>query len=92
LWGTIELVLEHLRAHRFALSRSGSIWEHLARLVLLFRVAELFSCDFQTILHFADGTPIVLLQNIPHSSDGIILRYECSVGLPWRCRIDIVQL
>ena len=51
---TGEVVSEHLRAHHFALSLSGSIWERLEGSVWLFRVAELFSRDFQTVLHFAD--------------------------------------
>ena len=45
---------EHLRAHRIAFSISGSILEHLEGSVWLFTVAELFSNDFQTTLHFAD--------------------------------------
>ena len=51
---TGEVVSEHLREHRLAFSLSGSIWEHLAGSKGLFRVAQLFSYDFQTILHFAD--------------------------------------
>jgi hypothetical protein len=51
---TGEVVSEHLGAHRFAFSLSGSFWGHLEETVWLFRVAELFGYDFQTILHFAD--------------------------------------
>jgi len=50
---TGEVVSEHLRAHRFAFGLSGSIWEHLEGSVGLFRVAELFGYDFQTISHCA---------------------------------------
>jgi hypothetical protein len=46
--------LEHRKSCRFVLSLSGSIWEHLDGSVWLFRVAELFRCAFQTILHFAN--------------------------------------
>ena len=51
---TGEVVSEHLKAHRFAFNLSGSIWVHLEGSVWLFRVAELFGYDFQTILHLAD--------------------------------------
>jgi len=51
---TSEVVSKHLRGHRFAFSLSGSIWGHLEQFVWLFRVAELFGYDFQTILHYAD--------------------------------------
>jgi len=51
---TGEVVSEHLRAHRFAFNQFGSIWEHLDGSVCLFRVVELFSYEFQTMLHFAD--------------------------------------
>jgi len=51
---TREVVLEHLRAHRFASRISGSIWKHLEASVWLFRVAESFSYNFQTVLDFAD--------------------------------------
>jgi hypothetical protein len=51
---TGEVVSEHLTAHRFALMLSESNWERLVGSVLQFWVAELFSCDFQIILHFAD--------------------------------------
>jgi len=44
---------------RIALSLSESIWEHLEESVCLFKVAELFSCDLQTILHIADVLEIV---------------------------------
>jgi len=54
LRSTGEAVSERLRAHCFAFSLSGNIWEHLEGSVWLFRVAELFSYDFQTILHVAD--------------------------------------
>jgi len=50
-----EVGPELLKAPSFALSLSGSIWEHLEGEVWLLRVAELFSCDFETILHFADA-------------------------------------
>jgi len=59
LRSTREEVLKHLRAYRFALSLSGSIWEHLEGSVCLFRVAELFSYDFQIILYFADDSIMV---------------------------------
>ena len=49
------MVSEPLRAHRFAFSLSGSIWEHLQGSVWLFSVAELFSYDCQPILHHADA-------------------------------------
>jgi len=52
---TGEAVSEHLGAHRFAFNLCGSTWEHLEGSVWLFRVAELFGYDFQTILHFADA-------------------------------------
>ena len=51
---TGEVVSEHPRAYCFAFSLSGSIWEHLEESVWLFIVAELFSYDFKTIIHFAD--------------------------------------
>jgi len=51
---TSELVAERLRIHRFAFSLFRSVWEHLEGSVWLFRVAELLSYDFQTIVHFAD--------------------------------------
>jgi len=54
LESTGEVVSEHLTANHFALGLSGSIWEHLEGSVWLFRVAELFSCDFKTMIHFAD--------------------------------------
>ena len=47
----MEVVSEHLRAHRCAFSLSGSIWKHLEESVWLFRVAELFSYNFQNLLH-----------------------------------------
>jgi len=56
LSSTGKVVSEHLRAHRFPFSLSGSIWEHLEGSVWPFRVAESFSYDFETILHFADET------------------------------------
>jgi len=59
---TSEVVPEHLSAHRFAFSLSGSIWEHLEASVLLFRVAELFGYDFETILHFGDGSRLLEMQ------------------------------
>jgi hypothetical protein len=40
--------------HSAYLGASGSIWEHLEGSVWLFRVAELFGYNFQTIFHFAD--------------------------------------
>jgi hypothetical protein len=49
-----KLIFEHSGAHRIAFKLSGSIWEHLEGPVWLFRVAEMFCYDFQTILHFAD--------------------------------------
>ena len=54
LRGTGEVVSEHPGAHHFAFSLSGSIWEYLEGLVWLFRVAEMFSYNLQTILQFAD--------------------------------------
>jgi hypothetical protein len=46
---------EPQRAHRFAFSRSESMWEHLQESVWLFGVGKFFGYDCQTILHFADG-------------------------------------
>ena len=54
LRSTGDIVSEHLGAYRIAFSLSASIWEHLEGSVWLFRVAELFSYNFQTIFHFAD--------------------------------------
>jgi len=48
------VVLEHLRVYRFAFTLFESMWEHLETSVWLFRVAELFSYDVQTISDFAD--------------------------------------
>jgi len=42
-------------AHRFAFSLFRSIWEVLEGSGWLFRIDELLSYDFGTILHFADG-------------------------------------
>jgi len=57
---TGEAFPKHLRIRRFAFSLSGSIGAHLEGSVLLFRVAELFSFDFQTIVNFADVEVISL--------------------------------
>jgi len=51
---TSIVISEFLRAGYFVFNLSGGIWEYLEQSVLMFRVAELFSYDFQTILHFAD--------------------------------------
>jgi len=45
---------KHLRVHCIPFSLTVSIWEYLEGSVWLFRVGELFSSNFQTILHFAD--------------------------------------
>jgi len=37
-----------------ALVHMQRIWQHLEEVAWLIRVAELFSYDFQTILHFAN--------------------------------------
>jgi len=55
LRSTQEVVSEHLGAHHFAFSLSGSIWKDLEGSVWLFTVAELFWYNFQTILHCADA-------------------------------------
>jgi len=71
-----EVVLAHLKSYSFALRLSGSIWEHLDGSVWLFRVAELFSCTFQTILHFADG--VYHYQQLKmHSQLGWVCVFEC---------------
>jgi hypothetical protein len=64
-----EVVWVHLKAHRFAFNLSGSNWEHLESSVWLFRVAELFSSDFQTILHFADN--VVDTEDVVDSVDPV---------------------
>ena len=71
--GTCDVAWEHLRAHRFAFSLSGSIWDHLEGSVRLFRVAELFGDDFQTILHFAE---------LPTLGPGILFQGERLEYLP----------
>jgi len=64
-WSTGEVVLEHLRAHRFAFNLFGSIWAHLEGSGWLFRVAEVYSYDFKTFEHFADECIINLIGNKP---------------------------
>jgi hypothetical protein len=50
---TDAVVSEHIRADRVALSLSVNIRDLLQPSVWLFAVAELFSCDHQTIHYFA---------------------------------------
>jgi hypothetical protein len=54
---TRDIFSEQLRAHRIAFSLSGSKLKHLEGSVWLFRVAELFSYNFQTILHSGNVIP-----------------------------------
>ena len=71
---TCEVFSEHRGAHRVASSLPGSIWEHMEGSVWLFRVAELFSYDFPTILHFAD-------ESRPPSASPNLLDYVLKVHL-----------
>jgi len=80
LSSTGEVVLEHLRVHHFALSLSGSIWERLEESVWLFRVAELFSCDFQTILHIADAAVYSSIGPCAHLYESTIDDYRLRVA------------
>lgn len=57
---TKVVISAYLRAGYFVFNLSGGIWEHLEGSVWLFRVAELFSYDFPTILHFADADDWIL--------------------------------
>jgi len=50
----LQLVFKYLDALHLVFSLSGCIWENLEGLPWLFRVVELFSQDFLTVLHFAD--------------------------------------
>jgi len=51
---TGQVVLEHRTTHCCVFSLSGSILMHVEVSLWLFRVTELFSCNLQTILDFAD--------------------------------------